>query len=71
MPASGEWQRRVVGLYLPAFVANRVGRHPENWGGDAAGWVDVLAYADDVLLLAKSEHELYRGAQNGASGSER
>lgn len=43
-------------MYVPARTAYH-GTAPRIWG-DAAGWVNMQANADDILLLAKPEDEL-------------
>lgn len=58
-PVPEEWQRMGIGIYLPAFEAEGPdGDAPRNWGG-AAGWVNLLAYVDDLLLPPKSEEEVF------------
>lgn len=74
-PLLEEWQRR-VGIYLPAFLGDPDGETRRNWGV-ADGWVDILAYAGDLLLAKGVSHKIVHHshqefcaacARSGASG---
>lgn len=52
-----EWQRRTCGIYPLALESDPDGKAPMKWG-DATGWGNLLADADDLLQPAKSEDEL-------------
>lgn len=55
-------------MYLHVLEADPGGTAPRSWG-DTPGWVNLLAFADDVRLLAKSEQEpSAQRAQIGGSG---
>lgn len=46
-------------MYLLAVEANLTWAAPRSWG-DAAGWVNCVAHAGDLFLLANSKEELLR-----------
>lgn len=56
------WPARRCGIQVDGFGLHwrptRIGRLRGT--GESAGWVNLLAYAGDLLLLVKSEDELRR-----------
>lgn len=56
-PIMKEWRRKGYGICLPALVADTERAAFRSWG-ERVGWVNVLTYIHDILLLAMSEQEL-------------
>lgn len=60
-PVLQQSEERGVGAYVATLASDRRNRQPKNWG-DKAGCVTHLAFADDIILIAKhvDARRLYR-----------
>lgn len=52
-----QWGEMGYGIYIPALESDLRSRQPKNWG-ESAKLVSHLAFADDLILIAKSDEEL-------------
>lgn len=56
-PLLAEWQRKGCGVDLAMLTTDPQVPAPWSWV-DAAGWITLLACADDLRLLAKSQKQI-------------